>query len=97
MGDADHWEGEGVGEVRGDWQVAETQLSELQNTRVLFEEARLLAWNLAHHRRARLETSLGQALDEMDRQAETSYGLTEIRVFGTAGATFTNSPSNKPR
>jgi hypothetical protein len=63
MGDADHWEGEGVREVRGDWQVAETQLSELQNTRVLFEEARLLAWNLAHYggrgsRRASVKRSL---------------------------------------
>jgi hypothetical protein len=36
--------------------------------RVLLEEARGLAHNLAYHRRARLETTIGQALDEVDRQ-----------------------------
>jgi hypothetical protein len=34
-------------------QMAESQLSELQNARVLLEEARGLSRNLAHHRRAR--------------------------------------------
>jgi hypothetical protein len=38
--------------------------------RGLLEEVRLLARNLAYHRRIKLETSLGQALDEVDRQIE---------------------------
>jgi hypothetical protein len=50
--------------------MAESQLSELRNMRVLLEEARGLARNLAYHRRARLETTIGQALDEVDRQIE---------------------------
>ena len=49
-------------------QMAESQLSELQNMRVLLEEARRLSRNLAYHRRARLEAKLGVALDEVDRQ-----------------------------
>ena len=49
-------------------QMAESQLSELQNARVLLEEARGLSRNLAHHRRARLEFRIGEALDEVDRQ-----------------------------
>ena len=48
--------------------MAESQLSELQNMRVLMEEARLLARDLAYHRRARLEERLGVVLDELDRQ-----------------------------
>jgi hypothetical protein len=48
--------------------MAESQLSELQNMRVLLEEARRLSRNLAYHRRARLEAKLGVALDEVDRQ-----------------------------
>jgi hypothetical protein len=36
--------------------------------RVLLEQARGLARNLAYYRRARLETIFGQALDEIDRQ-----------------------------
>jgi hypothetical protein len=50
--------------------MADSQLSELRNMRVLLEETRLLARNLAYHRRARLEDVLGQALDEVDRQIE---------------------------
>jgi len=50
--------------------MAESQLVELRNMRVLLEEARGLARNLAYHRRARLETNIGQALDEVDRQIE---------------------------
>jgi hypothetical protein len=50
--------------------MAESQLVELRNMRVLLEEARVLARNLAYHRRARLETIIGQALDEVDRQIE---------------------------
>ncbi len=48
--------------------MAESQLSELQNARVLLEEARGLSRNLAYHRRARLEARIGEALDEVDRQ-----------------------------
>ncbi len=50
--------------------MAESQLSELRNMRVLLEEARVLARNLAYHRRARLEDELGRVLDEVDRQIE---------------------------
>jgi hypothetical protein len=38
--------------------------------RVLLEEARGLARDLAYHRRARLEAVLGQALEEVDSQIE---------------------------
>jgi hypothetical protein len=50
--------------------MAESQLSELRNMRVLLEDARILARNLAYHRRARLEDVLGRALEEVDRQKE---------------------------
>jgi hypothetical protein len=50
--------------------MTESQVTELQNMRVLLEESRLLARNLAHHRRARLEAVLDQVLDELDRQIE---------------------------
>ena len=53
-----------------DGYMAESQVSELRNMRVLLEEARILARNLAYHRRARLEVVLGRALDEVDRQIE---------------------------
>jgi hypothetical protein len=56
--------------LRNDGQMAESQLSELRNMRVLLEEARVLARNLAYHRRARLERGLGQVLEEIDRQIE---------------------------
>jgi hypothetical protein len=52
----------------GNWQMAESQISELQNMRVLLEEARGLSRNLAYHRRARLEKRLGEALEEVERQ-----------------------------
>jgi hypothetical protein len=51
-------------------QMAESQISELQNMRVLLEEARQLARNLTYHRRARLESTIGLVLDEVDRQIE---------------------------
>ena len=51
-----------------DSQMAESQLSELQNMRVLLEEARGLTRNLAYHRKVRLEAELGDVLDEVDRQ-----------------------------
>ena len=50
--------------------MAESQLVELQNMSVLLEEGRVLARNLAYHRRARLEAVLGQALNEVDQQIE---------------------------
>jgi hypothetical protein len=50
--------------------MGESQLSELRNMRVLLEEARGLARDLAYHRRARLEDVLGRALEEVDRQIE---------------------------
>jgi hypothetical protein len=57
------------GPERGsDRQMAESQLSELQNMRVILEEARGLSRNLSYHRRARLEARLGEALEEVDRQ-----------------------------
>ena len=46
-------------------QMAESQLSELQNARVLLEEARGLSRNLAYHPRAWLEARIGEALDEV--------------------------------
>jgi hypothetical protein len=39
--------------------MAESQISELRNMRVLLEEARMLARNLAYHRRAALERTIG--------------------------------------
>jgi hypothetical protein len=53
-----------------DSSMAESQLVELRNMRVLLEEARVLSRDLAYHRRARLEAALGRALDEVDRQIE---------------------------
>jgi len=50
--------------------MAESQLSELQNMRVLLEEARLLTRNLAYHRRAKLEARLELLLYELERQIE---------------------------
>ena len=49
---------------------AESQLDELQNMRVLLEEARGLARDLAYHRRVRLEAVLERAVEEVDRQIE---------------------------
>jgi len=48
--------------------MAESQLSELQNARVLLEEVRGLSRDLAYHRTARLEAKIGEALEEVDRQ-----------------------------
>ena len=50
--------------------MAESQLSELQNMRGLLGEARGLSRNLAYHRRARLESTIGEALDEVDLQIQ---------------------------
>ena len=53
-----------------EWRLAESQLDELQNMRVLLEEARRLARDLAYHRRVRLEAVLRQAVEEVDQQIE---------------------------
>jgi hypothetical protein len=50
--------------------MAESQLSELRNMGVLLEEARLLARNLAYHRRAKIEARLDLVLYEVERQIE---------------------------
>ncbi len=50
--------------------MAESQLAKLQNMRVLLEEARGLARDLAYHRRVRLEAVLERAVEEVDRQIE---------------------------
>jgi hypothetical protein len=50
--------------------MAESQLLELQNMRVLLEEARGLSRNLAYYRRARLESRIGEAIDEVNEQIE---------------------------
>ncbi len=54
--------------LRDDGQMADSQFSEPRNMRVLLKDARGLARNLAYHRKARLETAIGQTLDEVDRQ-----------------------------
>ena len=61
---------EGECGLRDDKHMAGSQLTELRNMRVLLEEARVLARDLAYHRRARLEDVLGQALEEVDQQIE---------------------------
>ena len=50
-------------EGRSDGHLAESQLAELQNVRVLLEEARGLSRNLAYHRRALLESRIGEVLE----------------------------------
>jgi hypothetical protein len=61
-----------VGEERhgSELSMAESQLSELQNMRVLLEEASLLTRNLAYHRRAKLEARLDLVIYELERQIE---------------------------
>jgi len=68
--------------LRNDGRIGESQLSELRNMRVLLEEARVLARNLAYHRRARLEDLVGQALEEVDRQIEELRGPQRIERDG---------------
>ena len=50
--------------------MADSQLADLQNMRMLLHEARDFARELAYHRRVRLEAVLGRALEEVDRQKE---------------------------
>ncbi len=53
-----------------EWRMAESQLDELRNLRVLVEDARGLTRDLAYHRRVRLEAVLRRAVEEVDRQIE---------------------------
>ena len=50
--------------------MAESQLAELQNMRVLMEEGRVIARNLAYHRRAKIEAKLELVLTEIERHIE---------------------------
>ncbi len=50
--------------------MAESQLAELQNMRVLLEEAGLLARNLSYYRRAKIEERLELVLLEIERQID---------------------------
>ena len=50
--------------------MAESQLSELQNMRVLLEEARAFARNLAYHRRMKLEAGIELVLYEIEHQID---------------------------
>ena len=50
--------------------MAESQLAELQNMRVLMEEGRVIARNLAYHRRAKIEARLDLVLYEIECQIE---------------------------
>ena len=50
--------------------MAESQLSELQNMRVLLEEANLLTRYLAYRRRAKLEARLELVIYELELQIE---------------------------
>jgi hypothetical protein len=61
---------EGEYSLRDDRHMAESQLTELRNMRVLLEEVRVLTRDLAYHRRARLEDVMGRALEEVDQQIE---------------------------
>ncbi len=69
--------------------MAESQLVELQNMRVLLEEANLLARNLAYHRRAKLEAKLELVLYDTDRQIE------DIRADGDRA--FAPRKGSEPR
>ena len=51
-----------------DRQLAESQLAELQNVRVLLEEAKSQIGNLAENRRRRLDAPIRAALRELDAQ-----------------------------
>lgn len=48
--------------------MAESQIVELQNVRVLLEEATSQIVNLSEHRRARLDAPIRAALREVDAQ-----------------------------
>jgi hypothetical protein len=76
-------------------QLTESQLSELQNMRVLLEEARVLARNLAYHRRASVEVKLGGALDEVDRQI-ADLRSRRTQSVGSPGASGPQRPPTPP-
>jgi hypothetical protein len=61
---------EAVSTRREEPPMAESQLAELQNMRVLLEEVRLLARNLTYHQRARIEARLDLVLYEIDQEIE---------------------------
>ena len=50
--------------------MAESHVAELQNMRVLIEEGRMIARNLAYHRRAKIEARLELVLVEIERQID---------------------------
>jgi hypothetical protein len=58
------------GESMWEPSMAESQLAELQNMRVLIEEGRVIARNLAYHRRAKIEASLELVLVEIEHQID---------------------------
>ncbi len=58
------------GESMWEPSMAESQLAELQNMRVLIEEGRVLARNLADLRRAKIEARLDLIVLEIERQIE---------------------------
>jgi len=53
-----------------DPQIAESQMVELQNVRVLLEQARRQIGNLSEYRRRRLEMPIRAALRELDAQLQ---------------------------
>lgn len=55
-------------------QMAESQIAELQNVRVLLEEARSQLENLSEARRRRLEGPIRAALRELDAQSRDFSG-----------------------
>ena len=55
--------------------IAESQLDELRNMRVLLEEARVISRDLAYHRRAELEAAIGRTLDAVERHIEELRAL----------------------
>jgi hypothetical protein len=57
-----------------DRQMAESQTAELQNVRVLLEEARLQIANLSEVRRRRLEAPIRAALRELNTQIDELSG-----------------------
>ncbi len=61
-------------ELLSDRQMAESQTAELQNVRVLLEEARLQITNLSEVRRRRLEAPIRAALRELDAQLDELSG-----------------------
>jgi hypothetical protein len=66
------------------FQMAESQLAELRNMRLLLEEARLLVCELAYPRRVRLEAEIGSALEEVERQIQELRGINR-ELYESAG------------